>query len=167
MIREAIPSDAKEILEFSTKTGSETPFLVYGPEGLDLSESFETMYLEGLMDKENEIMLIATINNEEIIGLASVGSSHKEKIRHVGELGITVAEEFWGFGIGTVLMEELEIWARESKVIRRLELIVHADNERAIHLYEKMGYTVEGTLTRAMMVDDKFYDGVMMSLLID
>ena len=106
MIREAIPSDAKEILEFSIKTGSETPFLVYGPEGLDLSESFETMYLEGLMDKENEIMLIATINNEEIIGLASVGSSHKEKIRHVGELGITVAEEFWGFGIGTVLLEE-------------------------------------------------------------
>lgn len=167
MIREAIPSDAKKILEFSVQSGSETPFLVYGEEGLDLSESFETIYLEGLLEKDNEVMLLATINDEELIGIASVGSSHKEKIRHVGEVGITVSEEFWGFGIGTVLMEEIEIWAKESKVIRRLELIVHADNERAIHLYEKMGYKKEGVLARAMQIDGIFYEGVIMSLLID
>lgn len=167
MIREAIPSDAKEILAFSKQTGEETPYLVYGPEGLELSEAFETMYLEGLLEKENEIMLIATINNEELIGLASVGSNDKPKTRHVGEVGVTVAKEFWGFGIGTVLMEEVEQWARESGVIRRLELTVHAENERAIRLYEKMGYQKEGKLTRALYIDGEFADAYLMSHLID
>ncbi|AZP03403.1 N-acetyltransferase [Jeotgalibaca ciconiae] len=167
MIREAIPTDAKEILAFSKKTGSETDFLTYGPEGLELSEAFEEMYLEGLMEKENEIMLIATINNEELIGIASVGSNDKPKTRHVGEVGITVEKEFWGFGIGTVLMEEVEIWAKESGIIKRLELTVHAGNERAIKLYEKMGYQKEGIMSRVMYIDDEFVEGIMMSLLID
>lgn len=167
IIREAIPSDAKDILEFSEQTGAETDFLVYGPEGLELSEAFEAMYLEGLIEKENAIMLVATIDNEELIGIASVGSNDKPKTQHVGEVGITVAKDFWGYGLGTALMEEVEIWAKESGVIRRLELTVHADNERAIALYEKMGYQREGVLSRAMFINDAFADGVMMSLLID
>ena len=167
MIREAIPSDAKEILAFSRQTGAETNFLTYGEEGLELSVAFEEMYLEGLMEKENAILLVALINNEEVIGMASVGSDDKPKTQHVGEVGITVSKEFWGFGIGTALMEEIEIWARESGIIRRLELTVHAGNERAIMLYEKMGYQREGVLARVMYIDGEFVDGIMMSLLID
>ena len=166
-IREAIPSDAGEIIAFSKKTGSETDFLTYGSEGLELSEAFEEMYLEGLLEKDNAIMLVATINDHEIIGMASVGSNDKPKTQHVGEVGITVEKEFWGFGIGSILMEEIEIWAQESGVIRRLELTVHAGNERAISLYEKMGYQVEGRLARVMQINGEFVDGIMMSLLID
>lgn len=167
MIREAIPDDAADILAFSRKTGEESPYLTYGPEGLELSEGFEQMYLEGMLEKENEIMLIATINNEELIGIASVASNDKPKTRHVGEVGIVVAKEFWGFGIATVLLEEIEQWAIESKVIRRIELTVHAGNERAIHLYEKMGYEREGYLKRVMLLEDTFVDGIMMALMVD
>ena len=135
MIREAIPADAKDIIAFSKKTGAETPYLAYGAEGLELSEAFEELYLEDLMEKDNNVMLIATINNKQLIGLASVGATDKPKLRHVGEVGITVEKEYWGFGIGSVLMEEIETWAIESGVIRRLELTVHGENERAIHLY--------------------------------
>ncbi|MGP6139394.1 MULTISPECIES: GNAT family N-acetyltransferase [unclassified Jeotgalibaca] len=167
IIREAIPSDAKDIIAFCEQTGAETDYLTYGPEGLELSEAFEEMYLEGLMEKDNAIMLVATINNEELIGIASVGSNDKPKTKHVGEVGITVSKEFWGYGLGTALMEEVEIWAKESGVIRRLELTVHADNERAIALYEKMGYQREGIMPRVMFIDGEFVDGVMMSLLVD
>ena len=96
-----------------------------------------------------------------------MGANDKEKTKHVGEVGITVSKDFWGFGIGTVLMEEIEIWAKESGVIRRLELTVHAENERAIALYEKMGYQEEGLMKRVMFINDEFVDGIMMSLLID
>ena len=159
MIREAIPADAKDIIAFSKKTGAETPYLAYGAEGLELSEAFEELYLEDLMEKDNNVMLIATINNKQLIGLASVGATDKPKLRHVGEVGITVEKEYWGFGI--------ETWAIESGVIRRLELTVHGENERAIHLYEKMGYQREAVMPRAMLIDGEFTDGVMMSLMID
>ena len=137
IIREAIPSDAKDILEFSEQTGAETDFLVYGPEGLELSEAFEAMYLEGLIEKENAIMLVATIDNEELIGIASVGSNDKPKTQHVGEVGITVAKDFWGYGLGTALMEEVEIWAKESGIIRRLELTVMQIMSVRLHYTKK------------------------------
>jgi RimJ/RimL family protein N-acetyltransferase len=91
----------------------------------------------------------------------------KPKLRHIGEVGITVEKDYWGFGIGSVLMEEIEIWATESGVIRRLELTVHGENERAIHLYEKMGYQQEAVMPRAMLIEGEFIDGVLMSLMID
>ena len=157
MIREAIPADAKDIIAFSKKTGAETPYLAYGAEGLELSEAFEELYLEDLMEKDNNVMLIATINNKQLIGLASVGATDKPKLRHVGEVGITVEKEYWGFGIGSVLMEEIETWAIESGVIRRLELTVHGENERAIHLYEKVGFERYGIQPRAFKLKDGTY----------
>lgn len=166
MIREAIPSDAAGILAFSKESGSESDFLTYGPEGLELSEAFEEMYLEGLLEKENEIMLVAVVE-DEIIGIASVASNDKPKTRHVGEVGISVRKDFWGFGIGTVLLEEIDIWAREIGILKRLELTVVASNERAIHLYKKMGYEEEGRLRRIMKINDTYHDGIMMSLLLD
>ena len=167
MIREAIPADAKDIIAFSKKTGAETPYLAYGAEGLELSEAFEELYLEDLMEKDNNVMLIATINNKQLIGFASLGATYKLKLLHDGEVGITDENEYWGIGIGSVLLDEIETCAFYSLVMRRLLLKVHCENERAIHLYEKMGYQREAVMPRAMLIDGEFIDGVMMSLMID
>lgn len=40
-------------------------------------------------------------------------------------------------------------WARGTGIIRRMELEVFTHNERAIHVYEKLGFLVEGTKEQA------------------
>jgi putative acetyltransferase len=50
--------------------------------------------------------------------------------------------------------------------ITRLELQVFANNARAIALYERMGFQVEGRRRMAVMVDGVAIDVLMMATLV-
>lgn len=63
---------------------------------------------------------------------------------HRAELGITVRKDYWGQGIGSLLMKELIKYAKENR-IEILNLDVRSDNVNAIHLYEKFGFKHIGT----------------------
>lgn len=43
-----------------------------------------------------------------------------------------------------MLMEAALDWAEHSNTIRRLELTVQKRNKRAIHIYQKFGFEIEG-----------------------
>ncbi len=53
-----------------------------------------------------------------------------------------MAAEAEGQGVGRVLLEAAEDWAREQK-LQMLSLNVFAGNARARHVYERLGYTPE------------------------
>lgn len=63
-----------------------------------------------------------------------------EEHGHVGILA--VAEGAEGRGVGSLLLQSAEAWARE-RGYRRLSLNVFAANERARAVYDRLGYTVE------------------------
>lgn len=68
------------------------------------------------------------------------------KLRHRISIGIGIIKDYWGMGLGTLLMEEA---LREAKRMDfyQAELGVYADNERAIRLYEKLGFERWGNVT--------------------
>jgi RimJ/RimL family protein N-acetyltransferase len=47
----------------------------------------------------------------------------------------------------------------------RVELNVHADNARAIALYDKVGFAREGTQRDAVFVDGEYRDTIAMALI--
>ena len=49
----------------------------------------------------------------------------------------------------------------------RVELTVRHDNTRAQALYRNLGFEEEGRKRRAILVDEVFYDLVVMALLLD
>ena len=57
-------------------------------------------------------------------------------------------------------------WARQSGVLTRIELLVITENEPAIHLYEKFGFVVEGRLRKAIYLNSRYYDDLLMALLL-
>jgi ribosomal protein S18 acetylase RimI-like enzyme len=61
---------------------------------------------------------------------------------HIGDVG--VAADWQGQGIGQQLMLHAALWARDHDR-RRLTLWVAAPNTRAIHVYEKTGFTITET----------------------
>ncbi len=64
---------------------------------------------------------------------------------HHAELGLVVLEEFWSLGIGRKIMEAIVEWGRQCG-LRKIYLRVFAHNDRAIRMYQAMGFVEEGRL---------------------
>lgn len=77
---------------------------------------------------------------------------------------IAVAEP--GTGSGTRLLRDLVDWVFRETDTNRLDLDVYVENERARRAYEKVGFTVEGTLRDWLRsADGNFHALHVMSLL--
>jgi putative acetyltransferase len=94
---------------------------------------------------EGDFMLVA-LGDGQIVGNAGLHSAGKSPRRaHVMQLGMTVRNGWQGKGVGTALMQALTQLADGWLNVSRIELTVYTDNERAIALYKKFGFVVEGT----------------------
>lgn len=59
----------------------------------------------------------------------------------------------------------MEKWALEN-TITRLELTVMTHNERAVRLYKKMGFKIEGLKEKSLIVDGKYVDEYYMGKIL-
>ncbi len=75
-------------------------------------------------------------------GLHPAGTALRR--RHVMTLGISVAVEAQGQGVGLAMMQALCAWSDNWGQLLRLELTVFADNHHATRLYERCGFVREG-----------------------
>ena len=78
------------------------------------------------------------------------------KMRHRAELGISIKKKAWGLGLGTILISRALEQAKENR-FTQVELGVFADNERAIGLYRKLGFTEMGRIPKAFCLKDGTY----------
>ena len=67
----------------------------------------------------------------------------RRKVAHRARFGISILKEYWGMGIGRVLMDACIDCARRA-CYAQLELEVVADNERALSLYRRTGFEEYG-----------------------
>ncbi|WP_088040768.1 GNAT family N-acetyltransferase [Bacillus sp. EAC] len=162
-IREAKKDDAKSIIDFYNIVGGETNFLSFGKNEFirDLIEYQN--FLESTSNEENSIILLALKNNQ-IISIASINSSQKERTKHVGTLGIVVKKDYWGLSLGKMLMEYLIKWATQNKISKKIQLTCNEDNEKAILLYKNLGFEVEGVIKEDVFINGKYNNTVIMGL---
>lgn len=66
--------------------------------------------------------------------------------------------------LGRRLIEQTLDAARKLG-LHRVELSVHADNARAIALYEKIGFLHEGLARDAIMIDGRYIDSLNMAII--
>lgn len=71
-----------------------------------------------------------------------------------------------GQGIGKKLLSACLAKAK-SNGVTRVELATRADNQRAIKLYERMGFRREAVKRHGMRFDGVYYDTIQMSLIFE
>jgi len=82
--------------------------------------------------------------------------------------GIFIGDkDYWGKGYGTDATRALLRYAFEEANLHRIELEVFAFNSRAIRMYEKVGFRVEGTRKRALFRESTWHDEHIMAILRD
>ena len=89
--------------------------------------------------------------------------SSQSRLNHIGHIGISVRKQYWGLSIGTRMMLHAIEWAKE-KELTKLQLQVRTDHVSAIHLYHKLGFKIEGTITRAVRIEGIYFDNYVMGL---
>lgn len=166
VIRKAMPEDASDIIAYIDQISAETNNLTFGPGEFGIAVDQEIQFIEGLLESENKLMILAFMENK-LVGQLTIMGGSRPRIRHTGALGISVLQEYWRQGIGTELIRYALAWAKETGIIRKVNLKVRSDNIGAIRLYESLGFVYEGTTTREFVIEEKFYDSIHMGLEID
>lgn len=115
-------------------------------------------------DAAQFVALVGPPESPQLVGWCDVFPHWAQAVAHVGTLGMGVQAGFRGQGIGRALMGQTLAHAL-AKGIYRVTLEARADNLRAIHLYEQMGFRHEARTRCAMRFDGVFHDGVQMALL--
>ena len=123
-----------------------------------------TEFVLGII-RNNEPQFVA-ICSDTVIGWCDILLKPRPAMRHTGVLGIGVLSSYRGQGIGKALLETT-LNAAKNKGLTRIELYVRTDNERAIKLYEKFGFVVEGVLRKHMLIGGAYRESYLMSVLYE
>jgi L-phenylalanine/L-methionine N-acetyltransferase len=98
-----------------------------------------------------------------VVGTAGL-IAFQGRMNHAGEIAhIMVHDEFQERGIGRQLLEALLDIADNYLGLVRVELLVYPDNEGAVRLYERLGFTREGIKRRCARRQGRLVDAVMMA----
>ena len=110
--------------------------------------------------------LVAAVAGE-VVGNLGLTRFTRPRRAHVGEIGMGVRDDWQGKGVGSALLEAALDLADNWLGLRRIELHVHADNDRAIALYRKFGFEAEGTHRAYAIRDGVYVDSLSMARLIE
>ncbi|BEP29513.1 GNAT family N-acetyltransferase [Helicovermis profundi] len=151
LIRNANETDIEYIMDLENQ--DENKGFVY-------NESFETHLKQ--IKSENELLFIV----EEAKSKDKVGFilSVVDELSDVFELRRIVIEKK-SLGYGTEVIKGLMKYAFNNGETNRFWLDAFSNNDKGIHIYEKLGMTREGILREAHKVDGKYIDLIVFSIL--
>lgn len=104
------------------------------------------------------------LDGETVVGWCDIRRSERPSQAHRGTLGMGIIPGYRDHGLGRRLITTTLGQARAIG-LHRVELDVHADNPRAIALYEKVGFVREGVARDAVFIDGRYIDSVGMAIL--
>jgi L-phenylalanine/L-methionine N-acetyltransferase len=152
-IRAAEPADAAAL---SALIGSEGVF--EGTTQLPLMPVASRLERFSHVDPVGLLLVACVIDaqGETLVGMVGLHGAGAVRRAHVRSLGIAVAKAWQGQGVGDALMRQAIEWADQWAGVLRIELTVHADNQRAIALYERHGFVKEGLMPGYIMREGRY-----------
>lgn len=165
VIRSSGVEDAEALIGLMKVMDNETTFLLREPDEFTLTLEQEQRFIASKLDYELGIFIVAEVDGQLVATCGLEGRTRK-RLRHTANIAIAVKKEYWGKGIARKLMETAISWAKEND-ISRVTLEVDTVNYRAISLYTKLGFEVEGTFKNdKRLADGSFVNGYAMALLL-
>ncbi|MFY4774948.1 GNAT family N-acetyltransferase [Metabacillus sp. RGM 3146] len=161
IIRSAIEVDAKKMSEIRLEIDGETEYLDREKGEAYIDEAGFKQLIKDDTDSSGNLFLVVKVN-KSIVGFSRCEGNKLKRLSHKVEFGVCVLKEYWGYGIGKNLLKESIHWA-ESNGIKKITLSVLETNDKAIKLYEKYGFEVEGILKKDKVLSDgNYYNTILM-----
>lgn len=158
-IRRATPGDLDALMALRRAVAGEGIWI--GAE-LPLDESGDRVKFAATIDDgETAVMFVATIETEVVGNIAVINPTG------IAHLGMNIAADHRGSGIGGLLMDAGVAWARDAGA-HKMVLDHWPWNHNARALYERFGFVEEGYHRRHYRrKDGSLWDAVTMGLVLD
>lgn len=158
------PEDANEFYrsvnndrEGRRLTGTQRPFTLHQIE----------MYIDRIAQDDTRVQFgIFLQETNLLIGDVAIMDMDNPRNRG-GSFRIAIDTEFAGRGYGTEATCLMLDYGFGMLNLHRIELDVYTINQRASHVYEKVGFKQEGLKRQSWYYDHQFYDTIIMSILED
>ena len=165
VLRKPIVEDAEKMINFLNIIGGESDNLLFGKDEFRLTIEQEMEHIKITNNDANTLMILGIIDNN-IVSIAQISSSNRERIAHNSEVAISVKKAYWRNGIGNAVMEDLIRTATKHGTIKNISLGVKASNKNAITMYEKFGFKKVGVHKNYFNIYGEFDDEILMDLYI-
>ena len=161
LLRYPLPKDIDSLLQFTNDIVKEQPYIC-----LCQQQTYESE-LEYLFDmikkiRQNKEIHLAAYDKNIYVGKADITQTFQPRQEHVGRLGISLAPQVRGQGLGKLLIEEVISQAQNILKLKLIILDCFAPNTSALMLYKKIGFQDYGLLPASLSYQGKFIDKILM-----
>ena len=130
-----------------------------------INEEVDVLWFENYMKNRSTSVRCAIVDDDDkilgLISLMSIDYLNQSAVLHI----MIGNSNNHNKGIGTFAVEEILNHAFNNLNLHRVELSVLDSNDRAKHVYEKVGFICEGKKRRAVFKNGDFVDLVLYSIL--
>lgn len=165
-VRNPERDDAQAWIDHAYAVMQESDFTKTEPEDLVSSVQEQETWFTTMNTNAGNLALLAEIDGH-LVGILDCGAFKARRMSHVCAFAMSVRQQWWGQGVGTSLVQCLLDWSRTHPQIRKITMRALVKNERALALYKKFGFVVEGRFAQAIKTaDGAFVDDYEMGLFV-
>jgi RimJ/RimL family protein N-acetyltransferase len=156
IMRPVVKQDAEEIIKSAEIIIAEGKYL-QKEEPRSLLE--EISFIQQVSQLNN--MYTAVEREGKVVGVARILRGELEMKKHTGVFRTWIHPDSQGLGIGKEIMNYTLRWGKGNE-LHKIWLTVFSSNEKAVNVYEKVGFIKEGTLRDQVKVNGKYEDEIYM-----
>ena len=139
VIRSYEPGDQEAIQEFARQVARETTHTLKYEPMPEMTREHPSHQYDGVIKHPVNLTLGAFLNDKLVGDLRFFQRNESHPwIKHIGVFGMAVAQDYWGEGLGSKMLQ-LMIEHAEKKGIVRIEAEVRVANKNGLRLYQKNG----------------------------
>lgn len=162
LVRMARTPDAPGVLRLHRSVLDEGRYFITMPHEFQVGVSDVVRLIREFDRSKNSLFLVAE-SAGDVAGFLTIRGGGLQRLRHTGKLEVMVSAEARGQGIGRALVEAAVQWACDHTELQKIGLAVFADNERAVKLYESLGFREEGRRVEEYLLEDgRLVDDILM-----
>lgn len=163
IVRRAVETDAPSLIALRKRLFEETSYMLWEPGEFNQTEDDERARITRLNRQSNSLILLAEAG-KQLVGALSATGDERNQLRHTAVLSVGVVKSHWSQGIGSRMVQDAVSWSLVAG-LKRLELTVHAANVRAVSVYMRYGFEVEGLRRSSLLVGSKYINEYLMALI--
>lgn len=114
---------------------------------------------------QNDMPHFVALIDGAVVGWCDISSLGRAVYAHAGVLGMGVSAKHRGKGIGKSLMQAT-LEKAKKRGLTRVELEVREKNTRAMEMYKKFGFVMEGMKRNSTRIDGVYSNDVLMGVLL-